>query len=878
MLSLEGRPRIEKPTVEKPFWPDSCSRTTSQEPCFLFYFSIYFSLTCARPLPITTRMQYNLKNWGNNITQHLTKHSFCTISLFYFSNIITVATKNFFLKVLKWGLLLSFVLFLCIAVIGYFLFNKLLDDLPDIKQLHTIEYKVPLSVYSNDKVLLAQFGEQKRIPINIDDVPRQLINAFLAAEDGNFYTHPGVDFKGLIRAAFQLILTGKKKQGGSTITMQVTRNFLLSREKTYKRKIKEIILALKIEKEYSKDKILELYLNKIYLGHHSYGVAAAAPTYYGKDLSELNLAQLAMLAGLPKAPSIFNPITNPERAIQRRNYVLRRMLELNYINQADYDSARNQPTSASRHANKLEPLAPYLSEMVRKEIFNKYGEEAYTLGLKVFTTINSSLQSSAIKVVRSALHSYDHRHGYHSLPHKNKPAFEDSEYLSLGDIQSAQVTEIKNDTAIAKLKDDTLIKLSFTEMLWAKKLITQDSLGKKLASITDLLTINDLIQVRKRSDNTWELAQIPDAEAAFVALNSNNGAILALTGGFDFFNNKYNRATQAKRQPGSGFKPIIYTTALENGFTPASRINDAPIVVEDPLQEGEWRPENYSKKFFGMTPLRTALRKSRNLVSIRLLRDLGIKKVTATALRFGFAKKQLPNSLSLALGSGHATPLQMATMYSVFENGGFLIKPYFIDRIEDSKGNIVFQASPKIACPLCENSHSSESDIAPRIISPQVNFLMTSLLRDVVQRGTATRAKVLNRHDLAGKTGTTNEQRDTWFNGFSAGISATAWLGFDSAKPLGRSETGGKAALPMWIDFMKLALKNRPEHNITPPEGVVRAYIDPKTELLSQPEFTEGLWEFFLTDDVPTELSPIENSFDNQLEEMENTDEEESLF
>ncbi len=792
---------------------------------------------------------------------------------------------HFLFKVLKWTFFLFTTASLCIAVVGVYFFNKLQDELPDIEQLKAIEYKVPLKIYSSDEVLLAQFGEKKRIPITIDDVPQQLINAFLAAEDGNFYSHPGVDYKGLIRAAIQLILTGKKKQGGSTITMQVTRNFLLSREKTYLRKIKEIILALKIEKKYSKNKILELYLNKIFLGHRAYGIAAASSTYYGKDLSELDLSQQAMLAGLPKAPSIYNPITNPERALQRRNYVLRRMLELNYIKQQDFDHAINQPISSSIHSTTSKSLAPYISEMARKEIFENFGrEEVYTNGMKVFTTINSSLQLTAIRAVRSALHSYDQRHGYHSLPHKNKQEFNTSDFSTIGDTQSAQIIKIEKDIAIAKLKDNTLIELPFNNIRWAKEFKTQDLLGPNLKSITDILNLNDLIQVRQRFDKTWELSQIPKVEAAFVALNSTNGAILALTGGFDFFNNKYNRATQAKRQPGSGFKPIIYTTALEQGFTTASLINDAPIVVDDPLQEGEWRPENYSKKFFGMTPLRTALRKSRNLVSIRLLRDLGIKEVTKTALRFGFSKNQLPNSLSLALGSGYATPLQMATMFSVFENGGFLVKPYLIDRIEDNKGNIIFQAEPKTACPLCQEKNIGEPHVAPRIISPQINFLMNSLLRDVVQRGTATRAKVLNRNDLAGKTGTTNEQRATWFNGFSAGISATAWLGFDAATPLGRRETGGKAALPIWIDFMQAALKNKPEHDLLAPKGISKAFIDPKTGLLAQTDSSIGIWEFFLDETVPTEFSFQQdeiNSYEGNNEEENNDaggEEEESLF
>lgn len=776
------------------------------------------------------------------------------------------------LKVLKGLLFLTFSLIICLVIAGYLIFDHLQPELPDINKLSDIEYQVPLSVFSSDGLLLAQFGEKKRSPININEAPPQLINAFLSAEDGDFYSHPGVDIKGLIRAATQLILTGKKKQGGSTITMQVTRNFLLSREKTYKRKIKEIILALKIEQEFSKDKILELYLNKIYLGHRSYGVAAAASTYYGKKLSELDLAQLAMIAGLPKAPSAFNPLSNPERAHQRRNYVLRRMHELKHISQAEFDTAIKQPISALFHANQLKAPAPYIAEMVRKEMVEQYGDKAFTLGLKVHTTINSSLQASASEALQSALYSFDQRHGYRSLPHKNKQSFKKSEFTTIADTQSAQVIEITNNIASAKLKDDTVIELNFDNISWARKFKSQNYLGPKLKSINDILTPNDLIRVKQLKDNSWMLSQIPEAEAAFVALNAQNGAILALSGGYDFFHNKYNRATQSKRQPGSGFKPIIYTTAIENGFTAASVINDAPIVIADPSQEAEWRPENYSKKFFGMTPLRTALRKSRNLISIRLLRELGIKKVTDTALRFGFTQEQLPNSLSLALGSGHATPLQMATVYSVFANGGFLIKPYFIDRIEDINGNTLFQATPDIACPLCDQAHIDQKGYAPQIITPQVNFLMNSLLRDVVQRGTATAAKVLGRTDLAGKTGTTNDQRDAWFNGFSNGIAATAWLGFDTSSTLGRYETGGKAALPIWIKFMETALKDKPEQQLIPPRGITKAYVDSASGLLAQPG-NPGVWEFFRQQHAPKEFAPMEVS----TEELEDA-ESESLF
>ncbi len=778
----------------------------------------------------------------------------------------------FLLKFLKGLLYLSFSLAVIGAIALYAIFLHFEPELPDINKLSDVEYQVPLSIYSQDNLLLAQFGEKKRSPIQLKQTPTQLINAFLSAEDGNFYSHPGVDIKGLIRAGTQLILTGKKKQGGSTITMQVTRNFLLSREKTYKRKIKEIILALKIEQTYSKDKILELYLNKIYLGHRSYGVAAAASTYYGKKLSELDLAQLAMIAGLPKAPSSFNPLSNPERALQRRNYVLRRMFELQHISETEYNQAKNQAISASYHANQIKSPAPYIAEMVRQEIVKQYGEKAFTSGLKVYTTIDSRLQSAAHTAVQNGLHQYDQRHGYRSLPHPNKTSFPDSDFIDIANTKTAQVIDVLEDKAIAKLKDQSLIELKFDQVSWARLHKSVNHLGPRLKSINQILAPNDLIRVRQLEDSSWELAQIPAAEAAFVALNSHNGAILALSGGYDFFHNKYNRATQSKRQPGSGFKPIIYTTALENGFTAASVINDAPVVIDDPSYESEWRPENYSKKFFGMTPLRTALRKSRNLISIRLLRELGVKKVTETALRFGFKQDQLPKTLSLALGSGHTTPLQMATVYSVFANGGYLIKPYFIDHIKDIDDKLLFQATPDIACTACEIEHPGQPGYAPRIISPQVNFLMNSLLRDVVQRGTATAAKVIGRTDLAGKTGTTNDQRDAWFNGFSGGIAATAWLGFDNSSTLGRYETGGKAALPIWIKFMQTALKDKAENPLIPPSGIRRAYIDPESGLLAQ-EGEAGIWEYFRNKFVPRNYA-LKEEVDTDNEE----DDTDSLF
>jgi len=745
-------------------------------------------------------------------------------------------------RFLKWFVIFFMTIILVAAIFSYFLYNKLSADLPDINTLHNVQYQTPLSIYSKDNLLIAQFGEKKRAPVTIEEVPQQLINAFIAAEDDSFYEHPGVDFKGLLRAGLQLALTGKKKQGGSTITMQVTRNFLLSNEKTYTRKIKEIMLALKIEHEYPKNKILELYLNQIFMGHRAYGIAAAAQVYYGKSLIELSLAEHAMIAGLPKAPSLYNPITNQARAIERRNYVLHRMFELNHISQQDYEDASRQPSTAKLQSVTAEISALYLAEMVRQKIFELYGEQAYTSGFNVYTTINGTLQTTANQALNNTLHAYDERHGYRHSNINKDSLF--SAIPAIGDTLPATVLRVKNNLATASLQDKTLIEIPWENMKWADR-----------ATSRSPLQAGDIIRVRQLPNNAWALTQIPEVEGAFVSLDPANGAILALTGGFDFFRNTYNRATQSKRQPGSGFKPIIYTTALEQGYTAASLINDAPIVIDNPGQENEWRPENYNKKFNGPTSIRAAITHSRNIISIRLLKEMGVEKAVETALRFGFTDEQIPKTLSLALGSGYATPLQMAQVYATFANGGFLVKPYFIERIESGEGEIIYQAKPKIACPTCDSTVALNRNYAPRIITPQICFLMNSLLRDVVQHGTATGAKVLGRQDLAGKTGTTNEQRDAWFNGYTQSNVATAWVGFDDFSPLGNSETGGVAALPMWIEFMQVALKDTPESPLEMPEGIVKAFISPETGLLTAAANKNGIWEFFQANRVPTSFT-----------------------
>lgn len=722
---------------------------------------------------------------------------------------------------LKWFAITTLVLILCGTAVGYYLYSKWTKDMPDVNSLRDVQYQTPFSIYTKDNALIAQFGEKKRTPISINKIPQQQINAFLAAEDDRYYSHPGVDYKSLVRAAIQLWLTGKKKQGASTITMQVIRNFLLTREKTYNRKVKEIILSLQMERSFSKSEILELYLNVIYMGHSAYGVVAAAEIYYGKELTELTLAEQAMIAGLPKAPSDYNPVTNPERAKQRRDYILRRMANLGYASQAAVDQALNEADSAKIHIQTPDFPAPYIAEMVRQEVLAKYGEDAYTSGMKVYTTIDKNLQTTASQALRNTLHLYDKRHGLRDLPYQSVNT--DTEFKQIpviGDTYPARIVEVRESSSQALLQNDTLIEIPVTTVHWRKA--EHKIIGSRL-------NVNDVVRVKPTKEKTWQLTRVPEVQGAFVSLNPMNGAILALEGGFDFHQNTYNRATQSKRQPGSGFKPIIYTTALEDGFTVASMINDAPMTIDNGPGSKPWHPQNYSNRFYGPTSIRSALTYSRNIVAIRLLQEVTIDKAISTALRFGFQKEQLPHYLPLALGSGYASPLQMARMYATFSNGGFLVNPYIIERIENVKGKVIYQATPDTVCSTCKEVPeagkppvANPAHYAARVISPQINFLMNSLLRDVVRKGTATDAKVLGRTDLAGKTGTTNDQHDAWFNGFSPAAVATAWVGFDDEKSLGGSETGGKAALPMWIDYMRVALKDVPETPFTPPAGIVK--------------------------------------------------------
>ncbi|VAW64427.1 Multimodular transpeptidase-transglycosylase [hydrothermal vent metagenome] len=839
-------------------------------------------------------------------------------------------------------------LILCFtSLIGLYLYLE--PKLPSIEGLNDIQLQVPLRVYSSEGGLIAEYGEKRRSPKSIEDIPLALRQAFLAAEDDRFYEHPGVDYQGILRAVMVLITTGKRGQGGSTITMQLARNFYLSREKTFGRKLNEIFLALKIEQQLSKDQILELYLNKIYLGNRAYGVAAAARVYYGKVLEGLDLSQLAMIAGLPKAPSKYNPIVNPDRALLRRNYVLNRMLALGFISEADMRFAKAQSVSAGLHMSPVDVSASYVAEMVRYEISRQFGEEAYTKGLNVFTTLDGRLQNAANLSLRHALQAYDQRHGYRGpeqqvdlSPEGVEYSIEEQEVIweeavadlgVIGGMYPALVLEVADQSARVYLKGGRLIQLDWEAMKWAKAFINRNAQGKAPEKAADIFKKGDVIRIYKEQDR-WHLGQVPQVQGALTSLRSNDGALQALVGGYDFHQSKFNRALQAKRQAGSSFKPFIYSAALSKGYTAATLINDAPVVFHDSAMEGTWRPENYSGKFFGPTRLREALVKSRNLVSIRILRGIGVRYATDFAKRFGF-NSRLPHDLSLALGSGEMSPLQLSRGFAAFSNGGYRIKPYFIQRIEDMKGNVLFEADPEVACVSCELEArgialnqplpaqaselerdraeqlrqeqllsdslqsqqnrprsadeavvSGESDAgtalkdekavielagaesalgyqlprqAERAVDGRVVYIMNSILKDVIKRGTGRRALVLGRSDLHGKTGTTNDQKDAWFNGFNNKLVATAWVGFDQQQlSLGNYETGSKAALPMWIEFMKTALDGMPETRMQRPEGLVNVKINAATGELANAADTNVVFEIFRSELAPKLMSAEE--------------------
>ncbi len=837
------------------------------------------------------------------------------------------------------------------AFAGMYLY--LSPNLPTVETLRDTQLQIPLRIYSQDDKLIGQFGEKRRTPIAYNDIPKHFVSAILAAEDDRFFSHNGFDLKGFMRAVTHLIRTGTKGPGGSTITMQVARNYFLSSEVTFTRKLNEILLALQIERELTKQEILELYVNKIFLGNRAYGIQAASQVYYGKSIDQLTVAQLAMIAGIPKGPSIFNPLVNPERALTRRNWILERMYKLQFIDQETYIEASNEPLSEAYHGFSLDMDAPYASEMARKKVLELLGESAYTDGFKVYTTVNATLQKAAQEAVIDGLITYDERHGYRgpelqlqlqlqlppqylssSTPEQTTNTTSENpdgntatsstidttpwiealrEIPDYGHLQAAVVYGFEDKDVKALLADGRIITIGWEQGLSnTRRYISENRQTWKQKAPSDFLAIGDVIRVQEKKADYWEFKQLPKAQAALVSLNPTDGAILSLVGGFDFYKSHFNRAIQAARQPGSNFKPFIYTTALEKGFTAASIINDAPIVFDDATLESTWRPENDSGKFYGPTRLRVALYNSRNLVSIRLLRNMGIEDTIAGLDRFGFDTHDFPHDLSLALGSHSLTPLQVATGYAVFANGGFRVEPYLISRIEDNNGEIVYDANPLTACndyclkerealtavttdslsaapvsdleamlqaeleaelgdseaktntPNLTTDADNEANaiaaaeqpsfppLAPRVVDERVIYIMNSILKDVIQKGTGRKARVLERNDIAGKTGTTNGPRDAWFSGFNPDVVTTTWLGFDQNLTLGRNEYGGSAALPIWIDYMREALRGKPIKAVPQPDGLVTVRINPETGERAKTGDPDAIFETFRTEYAPS--------------------------
>ena len=734
----------------------------------------------------------------------------------------------------------------------------LAPGLPSVEVLKDIRLQVPLRVFTRDGRLLAVFGEKRRIPLDYDHIPKTMVEAFVAAEDEHFWEHPGVDVQGIARAGVHFALTGEKTQGGGTITMQLARNFFLTPEKTFTRKLREVFLAFRIEGQLSKQDILALYLNKIYLGAHAYGVGAAAEAYYGTDVTHLTLAQTAMIAGLPKGPSTDNPLVNPERALARRGYVLGRMLDDGYITKDQYDQAMAEQDTSAFHEPTAEVDAPYLGEMVRDYMYDKYGDDAYTAGYTVVTTIDSRLQPLAAKAVRQGLLEYDMRHGWRgAVAHVElaaapveadlEKAVQDRPHV--GGLYPAIALKLDPQSVDFYADGAGKVSVAWDGLKWARKQLNATAVGLAPKAASDILARGDIVYLRKDDGGVWSLSQVPVAQGALVSLDPMDGGITALVGGFDYDASKFNRVIQAHRQPGSSFKPFVYSAALEHGFTPATVVPNAPVVVNDPKNGNVWRPGNYEGDFSGPTRLRSALAHSLNLVSIRILQQLGVDTAIQYAGNFGFTADELPHDLTLALGSASLTPLEMARAYAVFANGGHLITPYFIQSVQDGNGQTLFTADPQVVCDNCGTAKA-----APQVITPDNAWLMTNLLQEVIKSGTGTLALSLNRPDLAGKTGTTNDFSDAWFDGFNSHLVTVTWVGNDQpSQTLGDGEQGARAALPMWMEFMGPALKGIPvpADPYPTPLGIEQARIDPNTGLLVSANDPDSIFEYFESGHLP---------------------------
>lgn len=718
-------------------------------------------------------------------------------------------------------------------------------DLPSLESLIDYRPKIPLQIFSAEGELIGEFGDERRAMVKIQDVPKHLKDAIIAAEDERFYEHGGIDYVGVARALVANLTPGGGRQGASTITMQVARNFLLSSEQTYSRKFKEALLAFEIESKLTKDEILQLYVNQIYLGQRAYGFAVAAQTYFGKPLDRLSLSEFAMLAALPKFPSAANPVTNPSRAKVRQEWVLGRMKTLGYITQSEYDDAVKTPIQVRREKQTVSTRADYLTEMVRQAVYDRYQDEAYSRGFRVFTTVRRKHQEAARLALRKGVLDYERRQGYRGAE-------------SFTELRAGITKEELDEKLINETESDDVLPayvLSATDksiQLYAKGAGIVDVTGDALKYVKPMLgdkapadkrlRRGALTRVQKNDKGVWQIVQLPQVEAAFVSIDPLTGACLALVGGFDFNRNKFNHVTQAYRQPGSSFKPFVYSAALEKGFTPATIINDAPLSFDASETGSEaWEPKNYDKTFEGPMRMRTALTKSKNMVSIRILQAIGTRYAQDYVVRFGFDPKLVPPYLTMALGAGSVTAWQLAGGYSVFANGGYRVQPYFIDRIEDSNGNVIAATTPQTA-----------PETAPRVIDARNAFIMTNVMQDVINAGTGARARQLGRSDLAGKTGTTNDQLDAWFAGFNGRLVAVAWMGYDAPRSLGEKETGAAAALPIWISYMGAVLKGVPAMTLPVPDGVVAASVNPDSGLRDTCKGGK-IVEYFYRENVPPE-------------------------
>jgi penicillin-binding protein 1A len=826
------------------------------------------------------------------------------------------------------------------GVIGAYYYVE--PGLPAAETIRDIPLEVPLRIFSRDGYLISEIGERKRIPVTYDEVPGFVVHAFIAAEDRRFFEHSGIDYRGVLRAFLRLAQTGDASGGGgSTLTQQLARDYFLTREQTLSRKVKEAFLAYKIEQEFSKEQIMALFLNKMFFGQRAYGVAASAQVYFDKDLSNISIAEAATLAGVLPAPSRYNPVSNVENAKVRRGYVLGRMFDLGFIDQAEYETAMSEPMESRLHGAAIQLNAPFIAEMVRSQMLERFGEESYTAGYQVVTTLDSRMQKAANYALRNGLLEFTRRRGYRgpkakielsddllTLPQEQWPAeiFDALDQYAPGGLSLALVTRVDaNNEAAIVFHDGTTATLPWAGMSWANPFIDRETFGPAPKSASEVVAVGDIVYVMPTASGGWALAQVPEAQGAVVAIDPYDGAVSALTGGFDYTTSKFNRARQAYRQPGSAFKPFIYSAALEHGNTPATVVLDAPVVISSSELEAVWRPINYSGRFYGPTRMREALVRSMNLVSVRLLLfETGIGNAIRHLKKFGFSDATLIHNGSLALGGGQASPLDMAQAYAILANGGHGIKPYIIDSIFGPDDETLFRADPPVVCDECvpeptdevalDPQEESPEDrelmleqmadvidtyrptateapelfkdvtVAPQAISPQNAFLIQDMMRDVIRHGTGRKALVLGRQDLSGKTGTSNDRRDAWFGGFNADLAAVVWIGYDDDRPLGPGEEGSRTALPVWIDFARIALKGVPEHQMPMPEGIVTVKIDKQTGCPARAGQLDVMFEVFREGHVPNceNIQEVSDPFNDAAgidpESTEEEDAPESLF